>query len=275
MPVSTVNDIDIHWEMRGNEAGPRVLFIGGTGGDLRKTPNVFDGPLAKSANVLTYDQRGLGRTSKPDGPYSMEDYADDAAGLMAALGWDDAHVIGVSFGGMVAQHLVARHPARVTRLVLCCTSPGGDGGSSYPLHEVAAMEEEERIRFMMPISDTRHTPAWQADNKELVDSLIRMQIDGEAPYRDEPRRAEGALLQLQARRHHDAWDSLGAIRQDVLICGGKYDGIATPETQARLAERIPSATLRMYEGGHLFLLQDARAWSDIIGFVTGTPGDDI
>ena len=68
MPASTVNDIDIHWEMRGNQAGPRVLFIGGTGGDLRKTPNVFDGPLAKSAHVLTFDQRGLGRTSKPDGP---------------------------------------------------------------------------------------------------------------------------------------------------------------------------------------------------------------
>jgi 3-oxoadipate enol-lactonase len=272
MPVSTVNDIDIYWEEHGPKTGPRVLFIGGSGGDLRKTPNVFDGPLTRHARVLSYDQRGLGRTSKPDAPYTMAQYADDAAGLLDAAGWDMAHVVGASFGGMVAQHLVARHPDRVKKLVLCCTSPGGDGGSSYPLHEVASMEEEDRIRFMMPISDTRHTPAWQTENAELVDKLVRMQIDGESPFRDEPRRAEGALWQLEARKDHDAWEGLSTITQDVLVCGGKSDGIATPETQTRIADRIQNATLKMYDGGHLFLVQDPQAWADIIAFTTTDAG---
>src|SRR3954452_9423845 len=90
--------------------GPRLLFVSGTGGDLRNKPNVFDGPLPKSFDVLAYDQRGLGQSEKPDVAYSMADYADDAAALMQSQGWDEALVIGVSFGGRVAQELALRHP---------------------------------------------------------------------------------------------------------------------------------------------------------------------
>jgi len=268
VPFATANAIDIYWERKGPAGAERVLFIGGTGGDLRKSPNVFEGPLARAADVIAYDQRGLGRTSKPEGPYSMAGYADDAAALLDAVGWDRAHVVGVSFGGMVAQHMALRHGDRIDRLVLCCTSPGGGGGSSYPLHEVAEMEEAARLRFLAPISDIRHDAAWQAANADVFEALIRMQIDAEEPLRDEPRRREGARLQLEARAHHDVWETIGAIPHETLICGGRYDGIAPPETQARLAGRIPHATLRLYEGGHLFLVQDTSAWRDIIAFLT-------
>lgn len=268
MPVSSANGIDIYWENHGPAEAPRVLFIGGSGGDLRKAPNVFDGPLAKSANVISYDQRGLGRTSKPQGPYTMADYADDAAALMDAAGWDRAHVIGASFGGMVAQHLAIRHPARIDRLVLCCTSPGGEGGSSWPLHEVAGMDDEARLRFMAPISDTRHDEVWQQANAETFDALIREQAEAETAYADEPGRREGALLQLEARRHHDAWEGLATIPHETLICGGRYDGIAPPQTQERLRDRIPNSQVRMYEGGHWFIVRDRAAWADIVRFVT-------
>ncbi|MDF2900991.1 MAG: alpha/beta hydrolase, partial [Phenylobacterium sp.] len=121
MPVATVNGLSLHFERAGS--GEPLLFISGTGGDLRNKPNQFDGPLAKAFDMISYDQRGLGRSDKPDQRYSMADYADDAAALMEAQGWDEAHVVGVSFGGMVAQELVLRHPHRVRRLVLACTSP--------------------------------------------------------------------------------------------------------------------------------------------------------
>ena len=78
---------------------------------------MFASPLAKAFDLLAYDQRGLGRTDKPDAPYSMAQYADDAADLMHHLEWDDAVVIGVSFGGMVAQELALRHPASTHRWV--------------------------------------------------------------------------------------------------------------------------------------------------------------
>ena len=134
MPFTRVNGLNLYFERAGS--GPPLLFISGTGGDLRVKPNVFDGPLARAFDLLAYDQRGLGQTGKPDVPYSMADYADDAAALMADQGWDKALVIGVAFGGMVAQELALRHPARVARLVLACTSPGGAGGASFPFHEI-------------------------------------------------------------------------------------------------------------------------------------------
>src|SRR5579871_5946975 len=114
MPFAAVRDIRIWYERAGT--GPELLAIFGTGGDLRREPNLLRTPLSPRFDVLAFDQRGLGRSSKPDEPYTMAGYADDAAGLLDALGWRRAAVIGVSFGGMVAQELALRHPDRVARL---------------------------------------------------------------------------------------------------------------------------------------------------------------
>ena len=108
MPIAAVNGLSLYFERAG--AGEPLLFISGTGGDLRTNPNQFDGPFPKAFDMISHDQRGLGRSDKPDVRYSMADYADDAAALMASQGWDSAHVVGVSFGGMVAQELALRHP---------------------------------------------------------------------------------------------------------------------------------------------------------------------
>lgn len=120
-----------------------LLAISGSRGDLRRKPT-----LAKSFDVLAYDQRGLGRTSKPSKAYSISDYADDAAALLDAVGWERVRVVGVSFGGMVTLELVLGHLDRVSKLVLCCTSPGGEGGSSYPLHTLQNLPADERARVM-------------------------------------------------------------------------------------------------------------------------------
>jgi len=242
-----------------------LLFISGTGGDLRVKPNVFDGPLTKAFDLLAYDQRGLGQSGKPDRPYTMADYADDAAGLMAELGWDEALVVGVSFGGMVAQELVLRHPARVKRLVLACTSPGGAGGASFPFHEIDHLQGEARARHMIPISDTRRDAAWTAANPEMHAQFVAMAATD--PYAAEPGRTMGARRQLEARAHHDVWDRLSQIRTPVLIAAGKYDGIAKPEAQLNLALRINGSALRFFEGGHLFMIQDRAAIPAMIEFL--------
>ncbi len=263
MPFARVNGLDLYWERRG--AGEPLLFISGTGADLRHKPNVFDGPLAKAFDVLAYDQRGLGRSGKPDTPYSMADYGDDAAGLMDAIGWTRAGVVGVSFGGMVAQELVLRHPDRVSRLVLACTSPGGAGGASYPFHQIEHLKGEARARHLIPISDTRHDAAWAEAHREVHAQMVAFgSVD---PYKDEPGHAAGAHRQLEARAGHDTWDRLAQIACPTLIAGGRYDGIALPETQERMAARIPGARLRFFDGGHLFMLQDRAALPAMIGFL--------
>jgi 3-oxoadipate enol-lactonase len=266
MPKARLGDIEVYYERAGQ--GPPLLFISGTGGDLRNKPNVFDGPLIRSFDLLAYDQRGLGQTSKPDVPYTMADYADDAAGLMTAIGWESAHVAGFSFGGMVAQELALRHPERVRRLALGCTSPGGAGGASFPFHEIGHLKGEARARHLIPISDTRYDDAWAKANPDQYARFIAMAAND--PYADEPGRATGARRQLEARADHDAWDRLQDIRSPTFIAAGRYDGIAKPDTQERMAARIPGARLQFFDGGHLFVIQDPAAFPAIMDFLDRT-----
>ena len=265
MPHAPGNGLDLYYERAG--AGPRLLFISGTGGDLRVQPNVFASPLAKAFDLVAYDQRGLGRTSKPDVPCSMADYADDAAALMDHLGWDDALVVGVSFGGMVAQELALRHPRKLRRLALACTSPGGEGGASYPFHEIEHLKGEARARHLIPISDTRRDAAWAAAHPDDYAAFVAMAAV--APYADEPGHAAGAHRQLEARARHDTWERLRDIACPTLIAAGRYDGIALPATQERMLARIPGAQLLWFEGGHLFTAQDPAAYPAIVDFLNG------
>jgi 3-oxoadipate enol-lactonase len=263
MPYLTVRDIDICFDRAG--AGPPLLAISGSGGDLRLKPNLLDSPLVRAFDVLAYDQRGLGRTSKPNKVYSMADYAEDAAALLDAVGWNRVRVVGVSFGGMVALELVLRHPDRVSKLALCSTSPGGEGGSSYPHHSLLNLSAHERAHVMASISDTRRDAAWAADNPGELEELIRKFSDD--PFAEEPGHRSGIGRQLEARRQHDTWERLAQIRCPVLICGGLHDGIALPSSQKSMVGRIPGAALRMFEGGHQFLWQDSSAFPEIIRFL--------
>jgi 3-oxoadipate enol-lactonase len=259
-----MNGLDFYYERVGT--GAPLLFISGTGGDLRVKPNVFDGPLPKHFDTFAYDQRGLGQSAKPDEPYTMADYADDAARLLDFLKWEKPNVVGVSFGGMVAQEFVLRHPTRVNKLVLCCTSPGGEGGASFPFHEIELMGREERARHMIPIADTRRDASWRKANQVQYEQFVAMAAAD--PYVDEPRHAMGAHRQLEARAKHNTWDRLSQIDCPVMIAGGRYDGIAPPDRQEKMASKARGADLRFFEGGHLFLIQDRSAFPTIIEFLT-------
>ena len=257
--------IHLHHERAGS--GPPLLYIGGTGGDLRSKPNVLDGPLVAHFDVLAYDQRGQGRSDKPDEPYSMAQYADDAADLLAAAGWPRAHVLGVSFGGMVAQELAIRHPGLVDRLVLACTSSGGAGGASYPLHELESLPADERFAAHLSLSDVRRDGSWQAEHPGEV-AQLRAFADAQAALgADDPEAATGRRRQLEARATHDTTSRLDQIASPTLVCAGRHDGIAPVTNSEVLAECIPDATLQVFEGGHLFLLQDRTAWPAIVEFL--------
>jgi 3-oxoadipate enol-lactonase len=266
MPCCTVDDeVSLYYELAG--AGDRLLCISGTGGDLRHEPRLTDGPLTEDFEVLAYDQRGLGRSSVPPWPYAMSDFADDAAALLDTVSWDDCLVLGVSFGGMVAQEVAIRHPERVRRLVLACTSAGGPGGASYPLHELANLEPDEQTAHRLEILDTRWDEAWRHAHPDMV-TLIgeRMNLGGE-----DGKPSQGLMNQLAARAEHDTSQRLGAIACPTLVCGGRFDGIAPPANSEFLAREIPGARLEMFDGGHAFFLQDPAAMPTIVDFLATDP----
>jgi 3-oxoadipate enol-lactonase len=269
MPKIKVNDIEIYYEIKGE--GSPLFFISGSFGDLRRTPNVFDSPLMDHFKILAYDQRGLGRTSKPDKPYSMADYAEDAACLLDTLRLDKVPVMGVSFGGMVAQELAIRYPEKVERLVIACSSTGGKGGASYPIHELDPDSPYELAEKWIGVLDNRVNDSWRLENPEEYDERIRdfvkwvEEIYGEGGSE----KRMGVFRQLEARRHHDTYSRVHRIQALTFICGGKYDGQAPPENLENIHSLMPNSRLEFFEGGHGFLSQDPRAYNVIIDFLKG------
>src|SRR5215475_4915407 len=141
MPADQVNGVELYWEQRGS--GPRLLFCNGSGTTLQTVRPLLD-LVAATFDLLAWDYRGLGRSGLLTGRYAMADLAADAVGLLELAGWDVCRVLGVSFGGMVAQEFAVTNPERVERLALACTSAGGGGGSSYPLQKLQELPPQEQ-----------------------------------------------------------------------------------------------------------------------------------
>ena len=271
MPFVAVRDLQMYYEMRGT--GPHLLIMSGTGGDLRSSPSIFEMSIAQHFEILACDQRGLGQTSRPDIPYAMADYADDANVLLDAVGWNRCLVMGISFGGMVAQEFALRYPHRIERLVLACTSSGGAGGASYPLHELADLPVADYVRRVLQLSDTRRDAVWQAANPARFQTLFDQTLAGLQVGADEPGRRTDSRRQLETRACHDTYERLPTLRLPVYICGGRYDGIATPANLEAIQKQIPGARLELFEGGHLFFIQDPRAFDRMVAFLRGDLGD--
>jgi len=124
MPLVVVDDIEMYYESRGS--GPALVVIGGLGLEMSELGTLVD-PLASSFRVVAFDNRGAGRSSKPRGPYSIEQMAGDVAGLIDRLDLPRAHVLGISMGGKIAMALAFAHPERVDHLVLVSTGPRAAG----------------------------------------------------------------------------------------------------------------------------------------------------
>jgi len=262
MATLPLGDIDLYWERRGE--GPRLLFVNGSGSTIESSAPLIDA-FARQFEVVVHDQRGLGRTGVPERQPAMADFARDAAALLDHVGWDTANVFGISFGGMVAQELAVTWPERIDRLVLCCTSPGGEGGSSYPLDELTTAPLDEQIQIWTRHLDARFDDAWLAEHpgdRAVVELLERRLAQ---PKTHEQQRGE--WMQIVARRGHDVWERLGRITSPTLVACGAYDGIAPRSNSEAIASRIPDARCRCYEGGHLFVYQDPQAMPDITEFL--------
>ncbi len=260
MPVAHLPGVALYYEQTG--AGIPILTLNGSATDLRQHPGPLDWPLTERFGVVAYDHRGLGQSEPTDAERTptMADFGADALALADHLDLDRFGVIGVSFGGMVAQELALIAADRITRLVLCCTSSGGAGGASYPLHELWDRDDSERLESMVALIDTR-----AADDPAFGDAMRAFTSRTSATPTTAP---PGAVRQLDARSRHDTWDRLPAISVPTLVAAGRYDGIAPLANSEALASRIPTATLQVFDGGHGFFGQDPTAWPAIIEFLS-------
>ncbi|KAA0093654.1 alpha/beta fold hydrolase [Mycolicibacterium sp. P1-18] len=261
MPSTLIGDVEIYYELFGD--GLPLVFLNGSGSTIAEVRPLVR-RLAERFQVVIADYRGMGRSSGPATAYGMADLAGDTVGLVDHLGWESFRLLGVSFGGMVAQEVAVTVPERISRMVLMCTSSGGAGGSSYPLHAVADLAAKDHATLSTQLLDTRFTAEWldaHPADRDLVDGMSRRRATPSPSARD------GARRQLTARADHDVFDRLGRITSPTFVASGRFDGIAPPANGAAIAAQILGAVARIYDGGHAFFLQDPVAMADAVDFL--------
>jgi pimeloyl-ACP methyl ester carboxylesterase len=201
-------------------------------------------PLARSFEVLTFDNRGIGESDAPPGPYSAAEMAADAIQVLDEAGVERAHVVGTSLGGMIAQELALSHPERVSKLVLVCTTPGGARAYPMPQPTIDLMLARASLR---EFTENALAPAERAD---LVDRIL--------VHRE--RTAQGLeawSAQAAAGAGFDASGRLGGLATPTLVQHGDGDLVVDPRNAELLVELIPEARLSVYPGcGHLFFWQE-------------------
>jgi 3-oxoadipate enol-lactonase len=168
---------------------------------------------------------------------------------------------------MVAQELALQFPQYVRSLVLACTASGGAGGSSYPLHELSDLSPDERARKMLAIADVRRNEAWQATHPEETEQLLKQAAAAASPFLKEPGGITGLTRQIEARSHHDTCNRLPQIQVPVLVCGGRYDGQASPDVVENLHRHISGAEIGFFAGGHRFMNEDPEASKTVAEFL--------
>ena len=176
--------------------------------------------------------------------------------------------MGISFGGMVAQELAVTWPERIERLALLCTSPGGAGGSSYPLHELAALDAEDRAATGATLLDTRFTAEWLAAHES-----DRMLAEMMAARAATPTHRRGAAGRARAAARPAATTTCGTA-STASAARPSWPPAATTasrrrRTPRRIAGRVPGAELRIYDGGHAFFAQDPAALPEVLDFLDG------
>jgi pimeloyl-ACP methyl ester carboxylesterase len=263
VPTARNGNISLHFESTG--AGAPVLLVMGLGmnatGWWRTIPVLAEARL----RVLAFDNRGVGRSDRPPGPYSVAEMASDAVAVLDAAGVERASVYGISLGGMIAQEIALGYPDRVQRLVLGATTPGGSRATPAPeatiafFHRRAEMPAEEAVWASVPYNYAPRTRAGHGDRiAQDIEQRLRFPVEPE-PY----------SAQLQAGLSHDTHDRLGQIGVPTLVVHGLEDTMVPTPNGRLLAEAIPGASLLEFPNtAHLYFTDEPAVDHDVAEFLT-------
>lgn len=255
MPFVENHGAKIYWDSEG--AGEAILLIMGLGVTShmwhRTRPH-----LTQGFQTLAFDNRGVGRSDTPAGPYPIPLMASDAAAVLDAANVHSAHIFGISMGGMVAQEFALQYPKRVRSLILGCTSAGGpravraEAEATQMLMARSKMSPEQATEAAVPFIYDRATPRERIDE----DAAIRL--------RWFPRH-EGYAAQLQGILAWEAYSRLCAINVPTLVIHGESDRLVPPDNARLIADRIPGAKIVIIpRASHIFATDQPEAAHDAI-----------
>jgi len=254
MSTAKIGDVELYYEEHGS--GDPCLLIMGLAAD--STAWIFQVPdFARRYRTIVFDNRGVGRSGKPSGPYTIHQMADDAAGLLDALDIPRAHVVGVSMGGMIAQELALRHPKRVRGLVLACTFPEPDASAEQQRQfsiaqfggtVTASGETRIDVSAIDPLGLFQHLLP-RVFNQSFIDRELPklLQIFGGALQYGFS--MEAILGQVEAVMGHRTTDRLHEIAAPTLVITGDADLLVSPANSDILARSIPGARIVRIPGG--------------------------
>ena len=247
MPTVKVNNLSMEYYAEGS--GPPLLLIMGLGGQASSWGEPLLEGLQEHFRTIRFSNRGTGGTDKTAGGYTIRQMASDAAGLMEAIGLNQAHVFGISMGGMIAQELALNHPERVQGLVLGCTTCGLVHSIPVPAQTLAQFGQimqlpmEERIERFWEITVT---PEFKEERADFLGRILELGMATPTPV-------ETFGLQFAAIQGMETYDRLPQIKSPALIIHGNRDMLVPVGNADILHERIPGSRIRIVQGtGHCF-----------------------
>jgi pimeloyl-ACP methyl ester carboxylesterase len=249
----------VYWERSG--AGEPLLLIQGMSGTHLTWGEPFLSLLRPDFDCVVFDNRGIGNSDQVEAPFTIADLAADALAVMDAAGFETAHVLGISMGGMTAQELALSHPERLRTLTLGCTYPGGPGSSliaaedAEPLLEALASGNLDRaVRAMYEVNLSSN---FRADESRFADFA--------AMATALPARQRTVQLQIGAVGAHDTQARLADITAPTLVIHGTEDKMIPAANAELIASLIPDAHLELLQAvGHLFWWEQPERSAELV-----------
>jgi len=261
MPQRKVGDIKIYYETQGS--GEPIVMISGCGADssawLNQVPD-----LSLKYHVITFDNRGTGRSDKPDIPYTMQMMAADV-GLLDSIGIGAAHILGYSMGGVIAQEFALTYPERTLTLILSCASPAGAPDVILPEPQILAlMFDPETITRMTPLEWSGKLLGCMC-SQEFLDRHPHSVNEVVARQSEHPTPLHCIMRQVEAMMTAHTYDRLPRIKAPTLIIGGTADRVNPCQNLRLLASKIPNAELMILENlGHGMFIEGAEQTNRVI-----------
>jgi pimeloyl-ACP methyl ester carboxylesterase len=249
VPKANVNGCSLYYEIHG-QGDPLVMIMG-----LRRNAQWWYHQipvLSQHFKVVVFDNRGAGRSDKPEMDYSIRLFADDTAALMDRLGIERAHILGISMGGYVAQELAINHSEKVADLLLGCTSCGGEKAVSMSAERLEKFTSNRGLtpeQILRKDMDIYFSDEYVVGNATAIEEFSKISMRHYQPV-------DAFLRQFAACLNHDTAARLARVSQPVLIMTGDDDPLVPAQNSFILKDLLPKARLSVFHRGrHCFFME--------------------